>query len=259
MAVRGIARISWALIASALALTGCGSSTTPASQQADGPKIVATTSWEAGFAKAAGARNVTVIVPKSVLHAPDYDPKPSDLAAVADADFVLYAPFEAFAPKITDAAGSKAKKVEVALDNSRDKVKAEVTRLGELFGTADAARKWNESFDAEYTKLAGDVKAKWPAGQPPKVVAQMFVGYAADLAGAEVLGTYGPEPVTASQVADLVGKAPQFVFENSHMSTGTVLPDAKAKQVMLVNYPGDDNDLLGVYRTNAKTIIEALA
>jgi zinc transport system substrate-binding protein len=248
-----------ALIASALLLTGCGSDAkSDAATTAAGPKVVATTSWEAGFAKAAGATNVQVIVPQSVMHAPDYDPKPSDLAAVADADFVLFAPFEGFAKKITDAAGSDAKTVEVALDNSKDKVQAEVTRLGELFGTKDAAAKWNTSFDTEYATLAEQVKAAWPGGQRPKVVAQAFVGYAADLAGAEVLGVYGPEPVTATQVADLSGKAPQFVFENTHMSTGTVLSDSPAKQVMIVNYPADDYDLLGVYRTNAKTIVDAM-
>ena len=248
-----------ALVASALLLTGCGSGapTTPAAKTG-GPKVVATTTWEAGFAKAAGATDVKVIVPRSVVHAPDYDPKPSDLAAVADADFVLFAPFEGFAKKITDAAGSDAKTVEVALDNSRDKVKAEVTRLGELFGTKEAAAKWTASFDTEYTALAGQVKAAWPGGQQPKVVAQAFVGYAADLAGAQVLGVYGPEPITASQVAELSGKGPQFVFENTHMSTGTVLADSPAKQVMIVNYPADDLDLLGVYRVNAKTIADAM-
>ena len=43
-------------------------------------------------------------MPTSVHHAPDYDPKPSDLTAVAEADFVLYAPFEPFAAKIKEAA-----------------------------------------------------------------------------------------------------------------------------------------------------------
>jgi zinc transport system substrate-binding protein len=37
-----------------------------------------------------------------------------------------------------------------------------------------------------------------------------------------------------------------------------VLADSPAKQVMLVNYPADDLDLLGVYRTNAKTITDAM-
>jgi len=248
-----------ALIASALLLTGCGSrSDGPGAPGGFGPKVIATTTWEAAFAKAAGATDIVVIVPMSVGHAPDYDPKPSDLAVVADADFVLFAPFEGFAKKITDAAGSDAKTVEVALDNSRDKVKAEVTRLGKLFGTEDSAARWTTAFDAEYAELAEQVKAAWPGGQRPKVVAQAFVGHAADLAGAQVLGVYGPEPITASQVADLSGKAPQFVFENTHMSTGTVLADSPAKQVMLVNYPTADLDLLDVYRTNAKTITDAM-
>ncbi|MEU5692358.1 zinc ABC transporter substrate-binding protein [Actinosynnema sp. NPDC020468] len=245
-----------ALVALALVLTGCGTQATPASTT--GPKVVATTTWEAGFAKAAGALDVTVIVPKSVVHAPDYDPKPSDLATVAKADFVLYAPFEGFATKITAAAGSSAKTVEVALDNDRDKVKAEVLRLGELFGTRSAAEKWTAAFDTEYARLADEVKAAWPGGRRPTVVAQAFVGYAAALAGAEVLGTYGPAPVTASQVAELSAKQPGFVFDNAHMSTGTVLPDTTAKQVSIVNYPEDDLDLLGVYRVNAKSIAEAL-
>lgn len=164
-----------ALIASALLLTGCGSDAKSAAANAPtGPKVVATTSWEAGFAKAAGATNVTVIVPRSVIHAPDYDPKPSDLAAVADADFVLFASFEGFAKKITDAAGGKAKTVEVALDNSKGKVKAEVARLGELFGTKDAAAKWNTTFDTEYAALTEQVKAAWPGGARPKVIVQAF-------------------------------------------------------------------------------------
>ncbi|WP_395365701.1 hypothetical protein ACHGLA_32410 [Streptomyces sp. YH02] len=46
------------------------------------PVVVATTTWEGAFAKAAGAEDVTVIVPQSVHHAPDatsvgtYGPEP---------------------------------------------------------------------------------------------------------------------------------------------------------------------------------------
>lgn len=40
----------------------------------DGPIVVASTSWAGAFAIAAGARNVALIAPASVPHAPDYDP-----------------------------------------------------------------------------------------------------------------------------------------------------------------------------------------
>ncbi|MFI8275746.1 metal ABC transporter solute-binding protein, Zn/Mn family [Streptomyces sp. NPDC085929] len=258
-------------LSAALALvTGCGNSTDPkpaadSSAQAgapaagkDKPVVVVTTTWEGAFAKAAGAEDVKVIVPQSVHHAPDYDPKPSDLAAVAKADFVLYAPFEPYAAKIKEAAGSKAKLVEVNLDNDPDKVKAEVVKLAGLFGTQDAATKWKTGFDTEYGTLNKDLQAAWPGGKSPSVVTQVFTGWASKLAGATSVGTYGPEAVTPSQLAELSAKKPSLVLDNAHMSTGTVLPDSGAKQVKIVNYPGEDLDLLPVYRNAAAELKKAM-
>ena len=136
--------------------------------------VVVTTTWEGAFAKAAGAEDVKVIVPKSVHHAPDYDPKPSDLAAVAKADFVLYAPFEPYAEKIKEAAGSRPSSSRWTSTTIADKVSAEVARLGELFGTEEAAATWKTAFDTEYAKLTKELKAAWPGGQAPNVVAQVF-------------------------------------------------------------------------------------
>ncbi|MCY0950061.1 metal ABC transporter solute-binding protein, Zn/Mn family [Streptomyces sp. H27-S2] len=217
----------------------------------DKPVVVVTTTWEGAFAKAAGAEDVKVIVPQSVQHAPDYDPKPSDLAAVAKADFVLYAPFEPYAAKIKEAAGSKAKLVEVNLDNDPDKVNAEVAKLGALFGTEEAAARWKTGFDTEYAKLNTELRAAWPGGKAPSVVTQVFTAWAAKLAGATTVGTFGPEAVTPARLAELSAKKPALVLDNAHMSTGTVLPDSGARQLKIVNYPGDDLDLLPVYRNAA--------
>ncbi|MGW6455390.1 ABC transporter substrate-binding protein [Streptomyces sp. NPDC055078] len=224
----------------------------------DKPVVVVTTTWEGAFAKAAGAEDITVIVPSSVHHAPDYDPKPSDLAAVAKADFVLYAPFEPYAEKIKEAAGSSAELVEVKLDNDAGNVKAEVTRLGGLFGTSDAAAKWNTSFDSGYAHLSKELKAAWPGGRSPAAVTQVFTSWAAKMAGVTTVGTYGPEAVTPAQLAELSKKKPRFVFDNAHMSTGTVLPDSGAKQVKIVNFPGKDLELLPVYRDAADELKKAM-
>lgn len=258
-------------LSAALALvTGCGHDTgdgtgndTAAKDAKPGrhggkPVVVVTTTWEGAFAKAAGAEDVKVIVPQSVHHAPDYDPKPSDLAAVGKADFVLYAPFEPYAAKIKEAAGSKAALVEVDLDNDADKVKGEVARLGKLFGTEGAAAQWTASFDAEYAKLSKDVQGSWPGGKSPAVVSQVFTTWSAKLAGATAVGTYGPEAVTPAQLAELSGKKPALVLDNAHMSTGTVLPDSGARQIEIVNYPGEDLDLLPVYRNAAAGLKKAM-
>ncbi|GAB3483998.1 zinc ABC transporter substrate-binding protein [Amycolatopsis cihanbeyliensis] len=252
-----------ALTAGALLLAGCGSAGGDAEENApagrgEGPGVVAASAWEGAFARAAGATNVTVIVPPSIKHAPDYDPKPSDLAAVAEADYVLYAPFEGFAGKLKDAAGSSAELVELKLDNARDTMTAEIRRLAGMFGTEQAAESWIGGFETEYDRLSSEVRDAWREGKPPKVVHQAFLGFAAQLAGAEVLGTYGPGPVTARQLAELSAKEPEFVFDNEQMSTGTVLPGSSARQLGLSNYPGEDMELLSVYRTTAQRIIAAL-
>lgn len=252
-----------ALSAALALLTGCGSDSDSSSKSGtegtEGkPVVVVTTTWEGAFAKAAGAEDVKVIVPQSVHHAPDYDPKPSDLAAVAEADFVLYAPFEPYAEKIKEAAGSDAELVEVTLDNDADKVRAEVARLGKLFGTEDAAAKWTATFDTEYAELSEDLKAAWPGGKSPSVVTQVFTAWSAKLAGATTVGTYGPEAVTPAQLAELSRKKPALVLDNAHMGTGTVLPGSGAKQVRIVNYPGEDLDLLPVYRNAAAELKKAM-
>ncbi|ONI91637.1 ABC transporter substrate-binding protein [Actinosynnema sp. ALI-1.44] len=230
----------------------------PASTGTPAKKVVAASTWEAAFAKAAGAKDISVIVPPSVAHGADYDPKPSDLSKVASADLVLFAEFEGFAGKIKDATGSPAKLHQVMLDNSPDVVRAEVRKIAEKIGTAPEADQWLKSYDEEISALEGKVKKAWADGKPPKVVAQVFVAYTAKLAGAEVLGTYGPQPVTPGQLAELTAKKPELVLDNKHMSTGQVMPGTATKQVSIINYPGADFDLLGVYRTNADEIIKAL-
>jgi zinc transport system substrate-binding protein len=133
-----------------------------------------------------------------------------------------------------------------------------VIRLGELFGTGAAAAKWTKSFDAEYAELRGQLKEAWPGGTAPTVVAQVFTAWAGKMAGAEVLGTFGPEAATAQQVSELSAKEPALVLDNAHMSTGTVLPDSGAHQVKIVNYPGEDLDLLAVYRNAAAEVEKAM-
>lgn len=248
----------------AFSTTGCGTTDddnaptgTPSSAAAAaGPKVVASTSWVGALAKAAGATDITVIAPPNVQHPPDYDPKPSDLTSVAGADYVLYAEFDGFAAKIKEAAGGKGKLVPVELENTPAKITSEVNRLAAMFGTQQAATAWLSTFDAEYAKLSGEVKAKLPS-PPPTAVAHLFMAYWGDFAGIKVIGTYGPQPVTPSQLKELTEKKPTLELANAHLPGAN--PDIEgAKRVDIINYPKEDLDLLGVFRTNAAALTTAL-
>lgn len=241
-----------------LLLGACSSTEQPtqADNPADGPVVVASTSWAGAFATAAGAKNVTLVAPASVPHAPDYDPKPSDLAKIATADYVLYAPFDSFAPRLNEAAGGQAKTVELNLENTPQNIRAEVTRLGELFGTTAQATEWLATFDRRYAELSAQVKAAEP--QPaPNAVAHAFMTYWGEFAGLPVKGTFGPEPVTPGQLAQLTALRPGVVLANAHIPSN---PDiAGARTIELINYPAADLSLLGVFEENTRRLTDALA
>ncbi|GHH66069.1 hypothetical protein GCM10017673_11190 [Streptosporangium violaceochromogenes] len=254
-------RLTTAAVVAAVAAAACGSTDTgaapPPAPKGDSVKVVAASTWEAGLAKAAGANDITVIVPPGLNHAPDYDPKPSDLAKVAEADVVLYAPFEGFAGKLKEAAGSRAKLVEVSLDNTPHKIKAEVTRLGAEFGTTETAIAWTTIFDIEYEALRKRV-GRATRGTPPVIVAQAFVAWAADLAGARPAAVYGPQPPTAGQISKLMATRPRLVLDNSAMPGGAALANLRARRVVIQNFPDHRLDMMTMYRANANAIIAAL-
>lgn len=222
-------------------------------------KIVASTSWVAAFAKAAGATDISVIAPSNLQHPPDYDPKPSDLVAINSADYVLMAGFEGFAKRLQEAVGNNsAKLVAVSTDNSPEVIHKEVTRLGELFGTAEAAKAYLKDFDTQYAQLSGEVKNAI-GSKKPTVVAQLFVTSWATFAGLDVAGTYGPMPLSPDDLKKLVDLKPTIVFENVHMGGGQPVVEAtNAQKIDLVNFPADDLDLLKVFKINAQTIKQIL-
>ncbi|GIJ10899.1 metal ABC transporter solute-binding protein, Zn/Mn family [Micromonospora andamanensis] len=234
--------------------TGDTTSSAPATP---GPKVVASTTWVGALAKAAGASEVTLVAPADVEHPPDFQPTARDLKAAADADYVLYAETDGFAPRLIKAAGDSELITVIPVEATPGKIASEVTRLANTFGTADAAKAWLSTFNAEYTALSGQAKAALP-NPAPTAVSELFVGYWGSFAGIEVTDLYGPEPVTASERATLTAKKPKLVFTNAHV------PDVDPKipgatRVKLVNYPGKDLDLLGVFRTNTERLTAALA
>ncbi|MFI7211605.1 ABC transporter substrate-binding protein [Micromonospora maritima] len=245
-----------------LLASGCGSTDDPAPAgsggaptAAKGPRVVASTTWVGALAKAAGATDITVVAPASVQHPPDYDPKPSDLTAVAGADYILFAEFDGFAARLKDAAGGGGKLVPVQLENTPASITSEVKRLAAVFGTDAAASAWTSSFTAEYQTLSN--QAKTAAAGRASAVSHVFMAYWGDFAGIPVVGTYGPQPVTPGQLADLTNKKPTLVLANAHLPGAN--PDiAGAARVDISNYPGADLDLLAVFRTNTERLTAAL-
>lgn len=221
------------------------------------PVVVAATSWAAALARAAGAEHVMVIAPENLQHPADYDPKPSDLLLLRDAQFIVLGGFEGFAHRLREATGSKAKVVQVHLDNSLESIGTEVLRLGELFGTQDNAQIFLQNFTKEYMQLRQEVRTALQKNGK-QAVAHKFMATWAEFAGLELVGTFGPDLVQPGHVLRLSALRPDFVLDNGHLPGGAPVAEAAgARLVTLINFPGPGMDLLDVLKMNAHTFIEA--
>jgi zinc transport system substrate-binding protein len=217
----------------------------------DGNRVVASTTWMGALAKAAGATDVTVIAPAIIPNQQAFQPTADDLAPAKDADHVVFAEADGFAAQLKQAAGN-AHQVPLKHVYTLAGVRAEVTELAELFGTQAAANRWLSAFDAEVTNLSTSMEGVAPI-PPFTAVAEAGVVQWAEFAGINVVATYGPAPVTTRQLSALKAKKPQLLLANVHLPDATpAIPGAF--RVDLTNYPGEDLDLLWVYRTNAERI-----
>ncbi len=233
--------------------TAAGAETTAAAADVH---VVASTTWTGSLAKLAGATDITVIAPTTVLHPPDYDPKPSDLVAAADADIVVYAEFESFAKRLVEAAGD-ATVFPITLENTAASIEKEVLRLAAEMGTEDAAKANLEAFLPQIEELGADAVKSVPA-TAPTVVSQVFMAYWADWAGLTSAGTFGPQPMSAGDLATLMEMTPTVIFDNYHVPGGQAFEAEGTPRIELINYPGDDLDLVAVFQHNHDLIVKAM-
>lgn len=261
-----IAKVVALAAAAALTFAACGDDdaapadtaapeTTAAGAETVDVKVVASTTWTGALAKLAGASDITVIAPTSVLHPPDYDPKPSDLVAAADADIVVYAEFESFAKRLVEAAGGDTVIFPLTLENTAASIEAEVMRLAAEIGTEDTARANLDEFLASIDELGKDAAANVPA-TAPVIVSQVFMAYWADWAGVTSAGTFGPQPMSAGDLSGLMELQPTLIFDNYHVPGGQAFEAEGTPRLQLINYPGEDLDLLAVFQHNHDLIVK---
>ena len=121
----------------------------------------------------------------------------------------------------------------------------------------DHAKAYLADFDTQYADLAAKVKTR-VGDAKPVVFTQLFMTPFVFFAGLTPAGSYGPMPMTPEELKKLSDLKPTMVFENSHMPAGQAIIEATgATKVDLINFPGDDLELLSVFRKNADTLIAA--
>jgi hypothetical protein len=221
---------------------------------------LASTSWTAAFARAAGADSVVVLAPVELKHPPEYELKPSDLAAVRNAAVVVYAGYEKFAKKLAETAGASGLlTLRIQTTNAPETIKAEARKIADALGTREKFEEWVPAFDA----LAAETRLRVLEAYPDRraVVHKMQRPFAETL-GLDIVGEFGPAEPSPSLVLELVRKKPALVLDNYHNPSGfPVAESTGAAYAQLINFPGKDGtrSIEDVYAYNAAALEKAAA
>jgi len=244
-----------------LALIACLAVMAAASLPAQsGPalRVIASTSWTAAFARAAGATDILTIAPFELQHPPEYELKPSDLKAVAGARFLVYSGYEKFAARLAETAGTDGLAiVQVYTDNIPATFKTEARKLAVLFGILPAYETWAASFDTMTQAMKERVATAFP---DRRVVAHKYLKTYAEWLGFEVVGTFGPGESSPSVLLELVRAKPVLVIDNYHNPSGKSVAEALGVPlVTLINFPGKDGTrtIEDVFTYNERAFIAA--
>ncbi len=213
------------------------------------PKVVASTSWTAAIARAAGAVDIHVIAPAELKHPPEYEIKPSDLEAVRGADYVIYGGYEKFAQRLAETAGGVgAVGITVYTDNLPPVFKREARKAAQAMGTVDAYLVWEKGFDAALEAMKARIAAVYP---DRRAAVHKYLQTYAEWLGFEVIGTFGPGEPSPQLVLNLVKAKPALIIDNWHNIAGKAVAESlSAAYVELINFPG---------RGNTKTIEDVFA
>ena len=220
--------------------------------------VVASTSWTAAIARAAGATVVTVIAPAELKHPPEYEIKPSDLGAVRGARLVVLGGYEKFAKRLVETSGSEGTStLSVVTTNVPALLRTQAQKVAEVLGTVATFTAWADGFDRFAAASRNRVQVSYP---DKRAVVQVQIKAYAEWLGFEVVGVFGPGELSPAVVLDLVRLKPALIMDNYHNPSGPAVAEAlKASYVQVINFPGREGtvSLEDVFTLNERLLVAA--
>ncbi len=249
---RRLPRLRYLLL---VAWIGCA-----AAAGADGGAVVASTEWTAAFARAAGIPEVRVLAPAASRHPAEYPLRPSDLRAVAAADALIFAGYEAMAARLREVAPKDATVLRIDTDYSLATLRGSLEALRAAGGTTETAAASLRAIALEYAAWRAELAARDLAGAPALV--HRFQEPLARELGFEVVAVFGPLPPQAAALASLAEAEVALIIDNHHNAVAAPLAEvhAPAPVVAFLNFPGAAGTatLLDVVRHNRRLLAAAL-
>ncbi|HUI72096.1 MAG TPA: zinc ABC transporter substrate-binding protein [Spirochaetia bacterium] len=205
-------------------------------------RVVATNSWTAAFAVAAGAKDVVTLAPSDLRHPAEYELKPSDVARLKGAKLIVTTGFEVMAKRLAEAAGSRRIRVlRVDADYSLPTLRTSILAIADVLGTQDQARVAIADLETFLASWKQELRDDGLYGAP--IVVHVFQQPLMTELGFTIKGVFGPAPLEAAQIAKLSAEKVTYIVDNWHNEVAAPLRETMpdARYASLINFPGPDD------------------
>jgi zinc transport system substrate-binding protein len=219
--------------------------------------IIASTSWTAAYARAAGILNVDQLAPSSLEHPAEYELQIGDLEKIKKADFIVYAGYETVISQIQQSLKIDQNKfIKIGTSYVESEIRSEVLKIAEKANTVDKAERSLQAIHQLFSEAKADIEKSGLKGKP--VIAHFFqAGFAKEI-GLNPVAIFGPAPLESYNLGELAKKDAVLIIDNLHNPIAQPLSEIKkrTKTIQLLNFPGLYNTITieDVIRYNLRQI-----
>lgn len=238
----------------------------PLSAETKDPVVVATNSWTAAYARAAGVRNIVQLAPADMVHPPEYELRPSDIPKIKNADYIIYAGYEVLMKTVFDNFEKDEKQlIQIDTMYTPDKLSPAIQTIAEKCGNIKTAQRSAAEIEDFFATTHKRLTGKELSGKP--VFAHFHQKAFAEALGFTVAGVFGPGPLKAQEIQKLGKLSPLLILDNAHNPLGEPLAETTGAPVaMLVNFPDfvsqdgskSPDTLIGILNSNFSTILDSV-
>ncbi len=201
--------------------------------------VVATTSWTAAFAKAAGAKNVVVLAPFDMAHPSEYELRAADIPVIVQAKVIIYAGYETMVKRLQSGMNLKENALlKIETDYSMATIEKSVMEIAQRLGTEKIALQNIDSI--RHILAEGKIQFDKSGLNSTPVLVNFFQQSIVKEMGFEISGIFGPSSLEAVDIDKLAKLNAGLIIDNEHNPVGLPLLKVKTESVytQLLNFPG---------------------
>ena len=213
--------------------------TTVGYAQQSSKEVVATTSWTAAYAIAAGAANVSVLAPYEMVHPSEYELRPGDIGRLSKTGTIVFAGYEVMINQIKS--GLKIpedKMVKISTSYNYAEIEKSVMLIAKRLGTEQTARKNLEEIKQLFINGRLMIHKNGLDKQP--ILVHIFQESFARELGISPVMIFGPAPPEPKQILEMAHTNAILIIDNAHNPVGDSVKEIlkNGKYKTLLNFPG---------------------